>query len=132
MNKFIQPTFYFDAYPTEIHLPTFYLISVVFLLFFLTGLLALFLAAKKEKTDKIIAKFFGKLANWGLWSGVIGLLITFFRYQRAPYLGMRLWTIGWLIFNLIWLLKIIKYLLKDVPKAKAEIKKKQEFEKYLP
>ncbi len=131
MSKFIQPNFIFDRYPAEIHLLTLYVILGIFIFFFLVGLLFAILASKKEG-DKIMAKFFAKTANWGLWSGVIGLFITFLRYERAPYIGMRFWTLAWLIFNIIWLFFVLKYLIKDVPKLKAEREKRKEFEKYLP
>lgn len=132
MTKFIQFNFIFDRYPTEIHLPTFYVILGFFILLFLLGLTFALFASKKEKADKIIAKFFNKVSNWGLWSGIIGLLITFFRYERVAYLGMRFWTIIWLLFIFGWFILILKYFLKDVPKLKKEKERKKEFEKYLP
>lgn len=132
MSKFFSLNFIFDIYPQVIHPPTFYIIVALFILFFLIGLVFAFLISKKRKLDKINQKLYSKISNWGLWSGVIGLFISFLRYQRAPYIGMRFWTIAWLLFNFIWFLFILKFYLKDIPKLKKELKEKQEFEKYLP
>jgi len=132
MNKFIQPSFYFDAYIKDIHLPTMWVIIGVFALFLIIGLASLFWASKKEKTNSLTAKFFGKLSNWGLWTGIIGLFIAFFRYQRSPYLGMRFWLVAWFLTTLVWLVFVLKFFIKDIPRLKKEKIKKQEFKKYLP
>lgn len=132
MSKYISPSFVFDRYPHEMNLSTLYIIIAVFFTLFLIGIIFALLVSRKKTTDKIIQKLYSKISNWGLWSGIIGLFISFLRYQRAPYLGMRFWLMTWLVFNLIWLAFIIKFFIKDVPQLKKERANKKEFEKYLP
>lgn len=132
MQRFFQFNFIFDRYPTGVHLLTFYVILAVFIIALIIGFYSAFLANKKVKNDKIIAKFYNKLSNWGLWCGVIGLLITFFRYERSPYLGMRIWSILWLLIYFFWLAYLLKYLIIELPKQRTDFQKKKEFEKYLP
>jgi len=131
MSNFFSFKFYFDTYPAAIHPLTFYIITGLFLLIFVLGLICAFFISKK-KVDGITKKIYEKIANWGLWSGIIGLFILFLKYQRAPYLGMRVWSLLWILFTLVWLILIIKFYLKDVPKLKKQREQKKQFNKYLP
>jgi hypothetical protein len=56
----------------------------------------------------------------------------FLKQQRAAYLGMRVWLMLWLLVCFIWLLFIIKYIVKEVPRIKEERLARKEFDKYLP
>jgi len=124
-------SYWFDTYP-DFFTPIFFWI---FLGFFaataLFGVICLRILAK-EKLDKIYRSTWSKLRNWGFSSGITGLIWVFFKSQRTPYLGMRIWLAVWLIICLVWLGFIIKYLLFTVPKAKKAALEKKEFEKYLP
>jgi hypothetical protein len=50
----------------------------------------------------------------------------------AMYLGMRAWFAIWLLVHLVWLVFVLKFILLEVPKAKKEVARKREFQKYLP
>lgn len=132
MSNFFKFSFWFDVYP------------LTFTTAILWGLLGLCLAAviisiivryyksKKLTLSRLAGKALSKFCNWLLSFGLVGLLLTFFKQQRAPYLGMRVWLLLWAVAWLIWLAFIIKYVLITIPKIKKETEKKQEFEKYLP
>jgi uncharacterized membrane protein len=61
-----------------------------------------------------------------------GLILFFLKYQRIPYLGMRLWLILWLAACAIWLGFIVKYIIIDLPRLREEKKQKEQLLKYIP
>ena len=78
---------------------------------------------------KTLAK---KIRAWGISTGLVGLILVFFREVQALYLGSRLFLLGWILFMLAWLITIIIYWRKDLPQKQAAIKAQAEFNKWLP
>ena len=64
--------------------------------------------------------------------GLIGLALTWFRYERVYVLSARFWLLVWLIGLVVWLAFVLKYQLKTVPRARTKLQKSKEFNKYLP
>lgn len=73
-----------------------------------------------------------KLQLWGFSTGLLGLLLMFFREVRAVYLGSRIWLLLWLIVVIIWLGFILYYWKIKLPLKIKDQKEKAEFEKWLP
>ena len=83
----------------------------------------------EEKYLKNILNSFGSI---GLTVGLTGLLWLFFRQERVPFLGWRLWLV--LIFGLaLWrVIAHLVFIFLRLPKIRAEHANKQIQEKYLP
>ena len=131
MIRLLQPSFWFDAYPLPFNQPAFWVFTGVFLAGIALGFILYYLQAKKLG-DKLLLKAFRKFTNFGFSFGMVGLILVFFKHQRVPYLGMRIWLTLWLLACLGWLIFILKYALLDLPKLKKEKERQKEFEKYLP
>jgi len=130
-NQLLKFSYWFDTYPL-FFTPVFF--WVLLSLFLALTILGTYLAVRvsKQKMDSLKKKIFSKFFHWSLSAGIAGLILVFFKQQRTPYLGMRIWILIWLIICFIWLIFVLKFLFRQVPKIKKEQQEKQEFEKYLP
>lgn len=91
------------------------------------------MAMKKTKNtagpQKVVWK---KLLVWGWTTGLIGLLLVFFREVRALYLGARLWLLLLLLIAFVWLILILLYRVKVLPRQEKIRQQAEEFNKWLP
>jgi|GEM_PF-1895301 len=86
------------------------ILSIIFLLVIITGIIFWFVLSKYEKTRTLLyqdlkEKIFTSLIVYG----IIGLLIVFVAYEAIPYLSMPFWLILWFILFIIWKVKTILY-----------------------
>ncbi len=130
-SNLLKFSYWFDVRPLFFTPIIFWILFGVFVLVVLVGVLASIIISK-NKPDKLKKRIWVKISRWGYTAGLVGLLLIFLKQQRAPYLGMRVWTLLWLVASFIWLIFILKYILIKVPKIRREQKQKEEFEKYLP
>ncbi|RJQ33662.1 hypothetical protein C4566_03155 [Candidatus Parcubacteria bacterium] len=87
---------------------------------------------KNKKVSGYGKKLWYKLQIWGWTSGLVGFLLFYFREVRALYLSARAYLLIWLIIMLVWLVLIIILHKKRTPDKEVLIKKKEEYEKWLP
>jgi len=80
----------------------------VFAGLFVLGVLA-WLAGRFAVKHKVVAKLFSRIANWGIWIGILGIIWFGFRYQNIPIFSKRLWPglVG--LGGLFWLSYIANY-----------------------
>jgi uncharacterized membrane protein YdcZ (DUF606 family) len=102
------------------------------LLYGLLIILAVVLGLLSKKKIIPIKKLYRGIQNLFLYTGIIGLILIFFRWQGLPYLGSRLMVILLGLFFIVWLLLIILYRFFTLPKIIIEIQERENFEKYLP
>ena len=94
--------------------------------------LAVIAMKKIKKTvgpNKVVWK---KLTVWGWTIGLIGLLLMFFREVRTLYLGARLWLLLLLLLGLVWLIFILIYRVKVLPRQEKIRQETEEFNRWLP
>ncbi len=107
------------------------LISAFFVLLVVVGLIAWQLS-KRDKDDKLTAKLWLKIEYFSLTLGIVGLLLLLIRQQNIYFLSMPFWFLLLIVVALIWLYKIIKYVLREMPERRKELEEKKIKEKYLP
>jgi len=73
-----------------------------------------------------------KLFNFFLTLGILGILISFFRYESIPYVGIRLMMFLLIITAFIWYLIITIYGLTKMPKEVKLRKNQERYAQYLP
>lgn len=106
---------------------------IILLVFFAGSLIWAFWAGiKQSKNIGLYKKGWRRWQLWGHFNGWIGFLLLIFRESGAVYLGSRIWMLLWLAGALIWALLIIKYWRFTVPTQAQEIRRKEEFNKWLP
>lgn len=98
----------------------------------LVGLaLLLWLANKFFVKHEIVKKLLRKFINLCLTIGLIGLLWFGIRYENSPFLAKRFWIALVILSAVVWLLFIVKYLLANFRKEKAEYDRIKLNEKYM-
>ncbi|OGY90008.1 MAG: hypothetical protein A2927_01460 [Candidatus Komeilibacteria bacterium RIFCSPLOWO2_01_FULL_45_10] len=131
MGNFLELSFWLDVYSLPLEGRFFWLTITVAFLAVLFGLAGVFLR-KRLAADRIKREIWLRFSRIGLTFGLISLVWIFFRQERAPYLGMRLWP-GLLILTcLVWIFFILKFVFIKAPKAREEKKRLEELRKYLP
>lgn len=130
MNKLLNLSYYIDLQPTISKLSAEIFIAIFATMVFLA--IASRLAAKGKIKEGFRKKLFEKYYHLLLWLGLSGLLITFFRYEQVYLLSARLWLVIWLVVFVVWLAMVLKYQLKEVPRAQKQLEQAKQFQKYLP
>jgi hypothetical protein len=100
---------------------------------FLVVAVALWLIARGLRKEDplragVIRRFSGLLGT----TGTIGLLLLLCAYEQLPLLGMRFWVLFLFIMFVIWLCRIIAYIVRDYPARRADLVERQRLQKYLP
>ncbi|MFA5133240.1 MAG: hypothetical protein WC459_00305 [Patescibacteria group bacterium] len=122
--------FWFKMVPDQLLPPFQWAFLVFFGLLILAGILAD--QVHKRRKDNFVLRFGAKyIKNWFLTAGIIGCLLLFFGYERAVFLSSRFWYLVWFISFGLWLYFVIKKI-KSLPQKEEDLKKKAQFEKYLP
>jgi amino acid transporter len=85
-----------------------------------------------RRKDLPLVNVWRKLSRLFLTMGLVGFVILFFFYEGVMILGARFWFLFWLIGIITWLVYILVYSIRKLPKIKKEITEKKKFEKYLP
>ncbi len=64
--------------------------------------------------------------------GIVGLLISFFVYERTPVLSMRFFTLLLWVWAFVWGAMIVYWRLRTAPSIEQSFAERKAFEKYLP
>lgn len=130
ITKLLDMNYLFHPYP----LAGFSWPFRIFLLVVFLGaiIFAIITSKKKQTAPSITRKGWYKLQVWGWSTGVVGLLLMFFREIRVIYFSSRGYLLLWFLIIIVWLIFIFVYWKKTIPdKAKRE-KEAEEFNKWLP
>lgn len=112
-------------------LPVFYYGFFIFFGLLIIASIVCGIIFNKEK-ERYVLRFGAKyLKNWFLAAGITGFLFLFFGYERAVFLSSRFWYIVWLLSFGLWLFFIVKKI-KKLPEKQTQLRKQEQFEKYLP
>ena len=96
-----------------------------------SGLTWLYLV-RKERREPLLVQVRVRFVPWLFTTGSVGLLLVFFRFEGVPYFASRFWLASWLIGSLIWLVRLLYYLLKKFPKERSLNAERLVRERYLP
>lgn len=102
-----------------------------FLVLVLVGLVAYIVRANEKYTNRT-KEVLLRVGNYGVVTGLLGLLWMFFRQEAVPFLAWRFWLLGWIVLFVWWGAKILYYIYKRVPVIQNELSQKIAKEKYLP
>lgn len=130
LNKLFDLNYLFQRYTFE----GFSWPVKIALLIFFVGAIALAVLAyyKKKSSSGPVKKAWSRIILWGWTTGIVGLLMVFFREARTLYLGSRGYLLIFLLAIFIWLVWIIYKSKKEVPDKEAIEKRQNEYEKWLP
>jgi membrane associated rhomboid family serine protease len=73
-----------------------------------------------------------RLSLFGIWMGIMGLILVFFTHELVYFFGARFWYLVWLVVAVWWLIAIIRHLTVVVPGQSASFAEKARIEKWIP
>jgi len=122
-NFFTADYLFSSAAPTNMTL--FITIACAYFLFII---LAVVLSFNKG----LLRQFRTRLYNFFLTIGIVGVFISFFRYEKINYIGSRLAMLLLIICAAIWYLSITFYSVVKMPKEVRLQKNQERYQSYLP
>lgn len=128
LAKIIDPNLVFEASPSSEGL---YLYSLIIYGLLLVAAIILGVISRRDR-QSIYRKLWRQLIYLLLFTGLVGPVLVFLRWQSIPYIGSRLMVLVLWIITVAWLAQIITYKIWVLPKEIKKIKEKEKFEKYLP
>lgn len=122
--------YWIDVSPAPLQGLMFILPLLIFIAFFVGGLMAKIVASQIDnfKLRMILFKF----GSLGWTMGFMGVLLIFFEYERVALLRMRIFFLIWILVTIVWVVMIIVSLRKELPSRLEKIKEFMEKKKYLP
>lgn len=128
LSKIFDPNLVFEATPAPGGL---YLLSLIIYGLLIISAIILGVISRRNP-QSIYKKLWRQFIYLMLFTGLLGPVLVFFRWQSIPYLGSRLMVLILWIIAIAWLTQIIIYRIWLLPKEIQKIKEKEKFEKYLP
>lgn len=132
LNAFLNLREWFEMTPPILDFLTALILLLANAAILVLGIVFLVLASKHSRLDYLRAKGESKLAGWFLFWSVAGICWTFFAYENISLFGAFFWWPIGLVSSLVWLVFIILYFARTIPRLKASLLKKKEKQKYLP
>jgi predicted membrane channel-forming protein YqfA (hemolysin III family) len=131
LKKLFDAGYLFDWLPPR-ESEIIFAFAVIFgLAIILSGLVWVYFI-RKERFEPILQAVRSRIVFWLFVSGLVGLLLVFFRWQGIPYFAGRIWLLAWLILSLLWAVALLGYLLKKFPKERSLYQERLLRERYLP
>lgn len=106
-------------------------ILIAFFSLFVVAAIVISQLAKREQVDKPLRRGLKKIVSCLTWMGIFGLFLVFFRYEMASYFSRRFLLGIWFIGFVIWVVNIVLYFKKDLPKVRQVMEDQQRIKKYL-
>ena len=82
--------------------------------------------------DKMTKRALSRAGILLISSGLVGLVLYAFAYERVMYLGMRLWWIVWFVWIVIAAWRIARFVRVEIPAMNKERAAETAFNKWLP
>lgn len=128
--SWFSPHFLFYPFPGPLSGTSAWLLPTLFLAALAAW--AISLAMARRAPDRAGADWWRLAAGWLLAVGTVGLLLTFFAWQRVPYLSMRFL----IVLDLLCLVGAGAWQawrwFKLLPARRAARERRREYRKYLP
>jgi len=132
-SRLIDWRFIFNANINPIQTKIFWFLVFVFGGLIILAVVSYFLKLKAHKNKNWPHKrMWQKIFNLGLWSGLVGFLLIFFRQQSVYFLAMPLFFYLWLIGVAFNIFLIISWAITKMSQDLKELKINTEKKKYLP
>ena len=107
-------------------------LAILFALAIIGSGLLWFSLFRRERQYPILARVRERTVRFLFASGFVGLILVFFRWQGIPYFASRIWLLLWIVVTIVWLVRLLMYLLKKFPKERKIENNRMLKERYLP
>ena|SRR3989344_6078711 len=130
LQYFFNPSHIFSLRPPVMSVRAVVILAVIFGLFIIFGIVNKIMTGKNKSGLKALGQ--ARLFYLFITMGILGYVYTFFAAQGVILLSSRLWLLLIFLITAVWLGFVAVYIFITVPKKQRQLKKKQEFEKYIP
>jgi len=131
-TKFLDWNYLADPYPSAPSTQTLYLLLGIFVFFIIFGVGEWFWLGRLSQKYPPYLETRGKLLNFFLTFGIVGLVLLFFRFETLPYLASRLLLVLLAAGFIIWGGYLLYYLLRVLPVKIKNAQKEKTYSQYLP
>lgn len=131
MSAFLQPTYWLTMDPPEVGGLLGTVVFIVFVLFFILGIVG-HLVAERKGADRFIRTAGHKISSLCVTMGLLGVLLFFFSFEQVRLFGGRFWYPLWIVGVLLWVLLIFRYLKRDIPLMREREAERRAQRQYLP
>jgi len=104
--------------------------SGVIIAAFLAGVLIRAIIVRRAP-HAFVQRAWARVARLLTVSGVLLLVLYFFRYEGVPFLGARCWLLLLAAGDAVWVVSIVRHFLVRVPKEREAMAVVQQKQKYL-
>jgi hypothetical protein len=106
-------------------------LMIAFAGLFVAGLVV-WIIEMRSHMSKWTKRAMGKAAAHLGWTGIVGLLLWMFTYERLPVLSMRFFYILWAVWFVLGAVFVVRFVWVKIPELEARNKERMEREKWLP
>jgi len=130
LGNFFTVQYWFSQAPF-LGKPALWVMVIVFALMLIGGAI-LNTLSKCDRYNKPVCKGLKKIAKMLSVMGAIAFVLLFFRYEFVAILSRRFMFGMWYVGLVVWIIFIIKFFIKVVPKQMADKMEQDRIKKYLP
>jgi len=127
----LNPLFWLSMEPLNVDGLAGKLVFGFFLFLVLFGVVSRMLAQHKTK-DRYMKHIGFRLGHMSMTMGLVGLVLCFFSYELIRFFGARFWYPVWAVVFMVWLVKTILYMKKEVPSMRLRDDIRKNLMKYMP
>ena len=131
-TKFFDWNYLADPYPSAPSTQTLYILLGIFVFFIIFGVGEWFWLGHLSQKYPPYLETRGKLLNFFLTFGILGLVLLFFRFETLPYLASRLMLALLVAGFIIWGGYLLYYFIRVLPTKIKHSQKQTRFIQYLP
>jgi len=131
MSSLFQPSYWFTMAPPEVGGLIGNLIFVLFIGVLVFGIVGRIVADRKGD-DRYVREIGNRISTLLVTMGVLGLILFFFSFEQIELFGARFWYVIWVIAVVVWSVRIVRYVKRDIPDMKARSESLRARAKYLP
>jgi hypothetical protein len=131
-SKLLSWSYLSGRFPTALSMQAHWTWLIICGLAILSSIVIMVWSRRQTNMAPAWLKLYGRVSNALMTTGIVLLILFWFRYERLPFLSMRLFPLLWLIILAAWLGHIVYSAVKKVPTEVESWNDKQRIAKYLP
>ncbi len=127
-ENFLNRDFYFSSADISNHWQVLFLICILILII---SILVKMILKNKLQNNLISSKLIGKIYWWLTSAGILYILLIAFTYYKIEFLGYRIFGLIITLVLIVWMILVLKWIIKDFPGEYIENLKNVRINKYL-
>ena len=131
IQPLLDPSFWFNTTPPPLQPENEKILFAFFAIMLVLGAI-IRMVGTRRKEDKHVTEVFNRIGKLFVTTGLWGLVLFLFAFERIPFFSARFWYIILACAFLAWLGMILYFIFKVIPKEKSKRSEEIARDKYLP